>query len=87
MTTNWETPILETRIPEGRAVPGLEYGAHYQPPDRRWSGYYVRTAYCPQWGIARETPASDELAGGDRAILLALDEELQALGKTVALDS
>ena len=76
MTTDRETPILETRIPEGRAVPGVEYGAHYQAPDRSWSGYYVRTRTCPRWGIARETPASDELAGDDHDILQALEDEL-----------
>ena len=75
--TGLDRPLRRTRIPEGRAVPGVEYGAHVSGP--RWSGYYVRTAHCPQWAIARETPASDELEGDDRDILLALDDELESL--------
>ena len=71
------TPILDTRIPEGRTVPGVECGAHISGPG--WSGYYVRTGTCPQWGIARLTPADDELAGDDHDILLALDDELESL--------
>lgn len=75
-TETGDTPILDTRIPEGRTIPGVEYGAHISGPG--WSGRYVRTGTCPQWGIAL-TPASDELAGDDRDILLALDDELEAI--------
>ena len=76
-TETGDTPILSTRIPEGRTVAGIEYGAHVSAPG--WSGYYVRTGTVPQWGIARLTPADDELAGDDHDILLALDDELESL--------
>ena len=71
--------ILTTRIPEGRTVEGLEYGAHYSAPDRSWSGYYVRAGTCPQWGIARLTPASDELEDTDAATVRAIAEELEGI--------
>ena len=69
-----DSRVLETRIPEGRAVEGLDYGRHVTTP--RWTGYYVRPSGCSRWGIARETPASDELEGDDRDVLLALEDEL-----------
>ena len=72
-----EPSILDTRIPEGRAVPGIEYGAHYSDPARRWLGYYVRAGNSPQWGIARLTPASDELEESDAATVRAIAEELE----------
>ena len=73
--TGLDRPLLRTRIPEGRAVPGIEYGAHVSGAG--WSGYYVRVGTV--WGVARETPASDELAGDDPEIVRELSEELDAL--------
>ncbi len=72
-----QTPILETRIPEGAPVPGLEYGAHYSEPARGWTGYHVR-GDCTggRWVICRQTPASDEL---EDDIIEAIREECRGL--------
>lgn len=69
--------VLATRIPEHRRVAGLEYGRHVSTPG--WSGYYVKLPEQPVWAVARLTPAEDELAGDDAAILAAIREELDAL--------
>lgn len=65
--------ILNTRIPEHR-VEGLEYGAHVT--GRGWSGYYVRPVGDERWGVARETPASDETYESDNEIVAAIRTEL-----------
>lgn len=70
------TPILTTRIPEGRAVPGLEYGAHVSR--QGWTGYHVRPAGSGlPFGIARQTPAADELPENDEAIVGEIGTELR----------
>ncbi|MCG5527349.1 MULTISPECIES: hypothetical protein [Halorhodospira] len=68
---------LQTRIPEHRTVAGLTYGAHVSGPG--WSGYWVTSGTVPAWGIARQTPASDELPGDgdDRDVRDAIVEELE----------
>lgn len=66
--------VLHTRIPEQRAVEGLEYGARISKSG--WTGYYVRPAGAVVWGIARQTPAADELLDSDQATLDAIREEL-----------
>lgn len=75
--------ILETRIPEGGRVYGLEYGAHVSMGAYGWSGYYVRPEGTEQWGVARLTPAGDELVEPededetqDEAIVRCIAEEL-----------
>ena len=68
-----DTPILSTRIPAARRVTGLQYGAHVAKYG--WDGYYV-SLDGEQWGIARLTPASDELEDGDEAIVAAIHAEL-----------
>lgn len=71
------TPILQTRIPEGRRVAGLERGAHVAT-QYGWSGRYVRIGQgC--WHLARLTPAEDELPGdgSDGAILAAILAETE----------
>jgi hypothetical protein len=69
-------PILATRIPEGRAVEGLEYGAHYS--SRGWTGYHVRpTGSGLPFGVARQTPASDELEESDEATVGEIGTELR----------
>ena len=76
------TPILHTRVPEHRKVDGLEYGAHVSMSMNGWSGYYVRPEGMIPWGIARLTPASDELVlpedgeTQDEAIVEAIRDEL-----------
>jgi hypothetical protein len=69
---------LETRIPENRKVAGLHYGAHISQTMYGWCGYYVRLADGGTWGIARLTPASDELPGdgSDEDIIEAITAEL-----------
>jgi len=54
---------LWARVPESHRVDGLEYGAHVSRPYEGWSGYYVRPEGTWRWGIARLTPASDDLPG------------------------
>ena len=72
--------ILDTRIPEGRTVEGLEYGAHVTRVG--WSGKYVRPEGGRRWGVARLSPASDELPdpeedeSADEAIVRCISEEL-----------
>ena len=67
--------ILETRIPAWSKVKGLQYGAHVSMTG--WEGYYVRPKSAKQWGVARATPANDELVGGDRKIVEAIKAELE----------
>ena len=73
-------PLLDTRIPEAPTVVGLEYGAHVSMVG--WAGYYVRPERGTLWGIARLTPASDELADPDdgetpdEAIVRSIEAEL-----------
>ena len=67
--------ILTTRVPEGPAVPGLEYGALIARQGGAWR--YVRPEGGPTWGLARETPASDELPG---------DGDPQAIRRAVAAE-
>jgi len=68
---------LATRIPEGHAVAGLEYGAFVSLGAR--SGYYVQAPGADRWGIAQQTPASDELpgSGADTEIVAAIRAELE----------
>jgi len=66
--------ILETFIPEGYSVAGLEYGAFLS--GNGCSGYYVRPIGTETWGVAWQTPASDELHDSDEAIVAAIREEL-----------
>ena len=74
--------ILETRIPEFGRVEGLEYGAHASMGAHGWSGYYVRPVGTEVWGIARLTPAGDELVDPeddetlDEAIVRSIQDEL-----------
>lgn len=76
-----ETPVLRTRIPEGRrAVRGLEYGAHVSRPDKGWSGYHVRPEGTEAWGICRQTPAEDEVLELDAEVVDAIREELADVG-------
>jgi hypothetical protein len=60
-----EATPLHTRIPEGRTLYGLQYGRPVR--GTCWRGYYVRVRDqgLDVWGIARETPAANELVGGD----------------------
>ena len=55
--------MLSTRIPEGERVEGLHYGSHVSMLGS--AGYYVRLPDGEQWGVARLTPASDELVEPD----------------------
>lgn len=78
-----DTIILDTRIPEAHKVEGLEYGAHVSQTAHGWCGYYVRPEGTEQWGLARLTPASDELVEPedddqtqDEAIVAAIADEL-----------
>ncbi len=73
-TTRLEATRLETRIPEGRKVPGLEYGAHVS--GEGWSGYYVRPVGSARWGVARQTPASNEVYDTDAEIVEAIGDEM-----------
>lgn len=68
--------MLNTRIPEEGTVQGLEYGAHVSRPNEGWSGYYVRPAGTERWGVARLTPASDEVYDTDEEIVDAIAEEI-----------
>lgn len=70
-----DTPILNVRIPEGRTLDGIDYGAHVSKPG--WTGYYVRPAgsALPAM-IARQTPAADELVGDDTEIAEAIESEI-----------
>ena len=76
--------ILNTRIPESGRVDGLDYGAHVSMTAQGWCGYYVRPAGTNRWGVARLTPASNELVEPDEdcgetqdeAIVRAIREEL-----------
>lgn len=73
--------VLTTRIPESRTVEGLAYGRHVSTPG--WSGYYVRPADSQlPMGVARMTPADDELLDDDDEIVVAIDCELDALATT-----
>jgi len=68
-------PVAQTRIPQGRRVRGLTYGAFTSRNMSGWEGYYV--APLPgRWLISRTTPAADELVGTDAEILAALRSEL-----------
>ena len=71
-----DAAILTTRLPDWQQVPGLEYGALISRSGGAWR--YVRPEGGATWGLARETPASDELPGdGDpSAILEAVAAEL-----------
>lgn len=69
-----EPTYLLTRIPEGRRVRGLEYGAFATFPS--WTGYNVRLAAGGPWAVARETPADDELHETDEEIVEAIRLEL-----------
>lgn len=73
-----EAVKLETRIPERRKVEGLHYGAHISQSMYGWCGYYVRLEDGEKWGIARLTPAGDELPGDgtDEDIIDAISSEL-----------
>lgn len=55
--------MLSTRIPEGHRVDGLTYGAHVSRIG--WCGYYVHLPGSDRWGVARMTPASNELPEPD----------------------
>lgn len=68
--------MLTTRIPEWRRVEGLHYGAHVSMYGS--TGYYVRLEDGDRWGVARMTPADDELVGDDDAIVAAISDELSA---------
>jgi hypothetical protein len=57
--------MLSTRIPEDHKVEGLRYGAHISQSGQGWSGYYVSVDDGETWGVARLTPASDELVDID----------------------
>ncbi len=75
-------PILTTRIPEGRTVPLLEYGAHYSHASGAWEGYHVRPAGSVlPFGIARMTPASDELPESNAAIVGEIGTELRRFAR------
>lgn len=69
--------VAETRIPEGRRVGGLEYGAHVS--QEGWAGYYVRPQQSTRWLVARTTQASDELLASDRAIVRAIRDEIRSM--------
>lgn len=69
-----DAKVLSTRIPEGRRVAGLKYGAHVSQSMSGWCGYYVCIG--DKWGVARMTPADDELVGDDNAIVAAIADEL-----------
>lgn len=75
------TPVLSCRIPEGRTVRGLEYGAHVSFVGG--TGYYVRPrkGHGGKWAIAQQTPASDELpgTGSDRAVMYEIRSEWESL--------
>jgi len=79
-----DATILETRIPEGRRVAGLHYGAHVSRSGS--AGYYVRLEgdATERWGVAWLTPARDELPDPeegeteDEAIVRSIAEELGA---------
>jgi hypothetical protein len=69
--------ILETRIPQDRgSVEGLEYGGFVNQGAHGWCGYYVRPEGAERWGVARCTPASDELYDHDAEIVRAIRAEL-----------
>ena len=69
---------VSTRIPEGRKVDGLDYGAIETAPEG--SRYWVRPSGWTEWVSAALTPSIDELAGDgtDEDIVDALVEELTA---------
>ncbi|SFD86296.1 hypothetical protein SAMN05660831_02484 [Thiohalospira halophila DSM 15071] len=68
---------LNTRIPEGRTVEGLEYGSHVTAPDRSWSGYHVRPADSDlPMMVARLTPATDEQEDSDAETVEAIEAEI-----------
>ena len=75
-------PLLRTHIPERHRVDGLQYGAHVSGSG--WTGYYVWLNDDGPRGIARLTPADDELPEPDEdetqdeAIVRAISEELDA---------
>lgn len=77
-----DAAILDTCIPEGHKVEGLEYGAHVSRTASGWSGYYVRPVGTETWGVARLTPAGDELPDcddgetQDEAIVRCISNEL-----------
>lgn len=70
--------IIDANIPECRKVEGLEHGAHVSQIG--WCGKYVRIPGTTQWGVARLTPASDELPGDgtDAEIVEAVSEAIAA---------
>lgn len=78
--------MLTTRIPEGRKVRGLRYGACLTGIGGQGDGYYV-TLDGEAWGVARLTPADDELPDADEdetqdeAIVRAVTEEIDASPK------
>lgn len=63
------TIILTTRIPEGRVVEGLIYGAHVSRSSQGRSGYYVTTPLAPRWGVAWLTPERDVVSQEDEDIV------------------
>ena len=77
-----DAKLLETRIPEGEHLDGLEYGSHVSRTGR--SGYYVRPEGTDRWGLAWLTPAGDELEDPEddetqeEAIVRAITEELSS---------
>jgi len=81
---NNQSPTIQSRIPEHRAVDGLEYGAHVSRPGL--SGYHVRLIAADSdapWVIALQTPDDDALPGDgcDMDIIEGIREEVEALGK------
>ena len=68
--------IPTTRIPEGRAIEGLEYGAHFAR--QGWTGYHVRPAGSGlSFDIARQAPAADGLEESDAATVEAIRAEVE----------
>jgi hypothetical protein len=68
--------LLHTRIPEWSRVTGLEYGAHVSMGAQGWSGYYVRPPGSARWGLARLTPAANELPAPDPDLAESLDQAI-----------
>lgn len=66
--------ILATRIPESHHLDGLHYGSH--AGRQGGCGYHVRMPDGNVWGVARLTPADDELVGDDDEIVAAIADEL-----------
>lgn len=79
--TSPDAVMLDTRIPETHQVEGLEYGRHLSGTG--WSGYYVRPEGVEHWGIARQTPASDEIHDSDAEIVEAIREEIAEVHEAI----